>query len=615
MQDILKILREKSTRELTFRIGRIGQKKLGILKRKFPVNPKTVDLPSLKDFKEKTQKYFFKNRNAVSLKKDKSENLKDTAERILNGETLFFSKEWINLGKDFNWVTNPISKYSYDINIHWSDIETLDSNAGDIKYIWEKSRFSYLFHIIRYDYHYELDHSKFVLDEILDWIEKNPLNCGPNYVCSQEISLRVNNWVFALYFYKESKHLTEEKWNTIIKSIYWQISHVYSNINFSRIAVRNNHAITECLTLYLFGLLFPELPESSKWKKNGKKWFEEEIAYQFESDGTYLQASMNYQRVVTQLLSWGISLAHLNGEGFSRIVYDNAYKSLNFLYQCMDIESGWLPNYGNNDGALFFPLSPSDYRDYRPQLDALHVLLTGKHLLMMPFEEALWISRPILDYAPLTQRQGLISFVRSGYYMIRESDMLTFIRCGNFKKKGVPDQLHLDLWYKGKNILFDGGTFRYNASPDEIKYFRGTESHNTVMIDEYDQMKKGPRFMWFNPPKIVSTCMTETPTEYVMEMTVEMFRHIGVPISIKRRIEKKKNSTHWFIQDTASNVPKGMLLRQLWHCLPDQELIIESTGERVISDKAYSSYYGVKEHCQQIEFQSLQNQISTSISL
>lgn len=615
MPDILKILREKSARELTFRIGRIGKKKLGILKRKFPVNPKIVDLPSLKDFKEKNQEYFFQNRNAVSFKKEKSEDLKDTAERILNGEILFFSKEWINLGKDFNWVTNPISKYSYDIDTHWSDIETLDSDAGDIKYIWEKSRFSYLYHIIRYDYHYDLDHSKFVFDEILDWIEKNPLNCGPNYVCSQEISLRVNNWVFALYFYKESKHLTEEIWNTIIKSIYWQISHVYSNINFSRIAVRNNHAITETLTLFLFGLLFPELPEASKWKKNGKKWFEEEIAYQFESDGTYLQDSMNYQRVVTQLLSWGISLAHLNSEGFSRIVYDNAYKSLNFLCQCMDTESGWLPNYGNNDGALFFPLSSSDYRDYRPQLDALHVLLTGKPLLTSPFEEALWISHPILDYAPLTQRQGLISFGKSGYYLIRESDALTFIRCGNFKKRGVPDQLHLDVWHKGKNILFDGGTFRYNASPDEIRYFRGTESHNTVMIDDYDQMKKGPRFMWFNPPKIVSTSMRETSTEYVMDMTVEMFRHIGVPISIKRRIEKKKNSTYWFIQDTASNVPKGMLLRQLWHCLPVQELIIESTGERIVSGKAYSSYYGVKEHCQQIEFQSLQNQITTSISL
>ena len=40
------------------------------------------------------------------------------------------------------------------------------------------------------------------LNEIIDWIDKNPVNCGPNWKCSQEISLRVMNWVFAIYFYK-----------------------------------------------------------------------------------------------------------------------------------------------------------------------------------------------------------------------------------------------------------------------------------------------------------------------------------------------------------------------------------------------------------------------------
>ena len=48
-----------------------------------------------------------------------------------------------------------------------------------------------------------------------------------------------------------------EIFKRIINSIYWQIDHVYKNINFSRKTVRNNHAITETLSLYLSGLLFP----------------------------------------------------------------------------------------------------------------------------------------------------------------------------------------------------------------------------------------------------------------------------------------------------------------------------------------------------------------------
>lgn len=281
----------------------------------------------------------------------------------------------------------------------------------------------------------------------------------------------------------------------------------------------------------------------------------------------------------------------------------------------MDVESGYLPNYGSNDGALFFPLSTSDYRDYRPQLDALHVILTGKQLFGEAHEEALWIGRSVANYAPLVQSQGLITFNNSGYYLIRETDAFTFIRCGNFKNQGVPDQLHVDIWYNGKNILVDGGTYRYNASSEEIRYFRGTESHNTVMIDGFDQMQKGPRFMWFYPPKVIAVKVSETPTDYIIDSSVEMFRHVGKAISVQRVIKKKKRQPIWTVQDYITNLPQGKLLRQIWHVMPDANINIVSTGNRLESIKAFSAYYGVKESCRQIEFNSFKDKITTSISL
>lgn len=615
MLKIFKIVREKSLREIIFRIRRIIEVKSGLLKRKFPTKPKNINLPSLNQFKEKKQNFLFSSRNSQSFKKERLKEIKDTACKILNGEMIFFSKEWINLGKDYDWVTNPITGFKYDKNQHWSEIETLDSEAGDIKYIWEKARFSFLYHIIRYDFHYDLDHSEFVFSSILNWIDSNPLNCGPNFVCSQEISLRILNWLFALNFYKYSKYLTEQVWDKIINSIYWQVEHIYSNINFSRIAVRNNHAITETLTLYLFGLLFPELPNASSWKKNGKRWFEQEIAYQFEPDGTYIQNSMNYQRVVTQLLSMGLSIAHLNGESFSNFVYKTAYNSLNFLYQFIDKNSGWLPNYGSNDGALFFPLSTSDYRDYRPQLNALHVILTGITLFDTHLEESMWISHQVKDFFPLTQNYGIISFENSGYYLIRELDTFTFIRCGNFKKKGHPDQLHIDIWQNSENIVLDGGSYRYNASKEDVKYFSGTESHNTVMLDTYDQMLKGPRFMWFNPTKIKFVKIYETDTSYVFEASVKMFKHIHKSIYVNRVIKKAKNKLEWTIEDTVTNIPNEMTLRQLWHVMPKSTSKFDSTGQKIVTQKFFSSYYGVKERCKQIEFQTKTNHIITKISL
>lgn len=105
--------------------------------------------------------------------------------------------------------------------------------AGDIKFVWEKSRFSFLYTLIRDEQHNKANHAAFVFSEIENWIDSNPINCGPNYRCSQEISLRVMNWIFALYYYiDDDDALTEQRWGKIMNSIYWQIHHVYHNINF-----------------------------------------------------------------------------------------------------------------------------------------------------------------------------------------------------------------------------------------------------------------------------------------------------------------------------------------------------------------------------------------------
>ena len=560
--------------------------------------------------------YFFSSREDVSITREQDQSLADSMGHILNGDVLFFSKEWKPLGLGYDWVTNPQTGYRYDIYQHWTEIQSLSREAGDIKFVWEKSRFSWLLTVCRYDYHFGEDHSEFVIGQILDWIDKNPLNCGPNYVCSQEISIRLNNWVFALHFYKRSKALTQERFQRIMDSLYGQICHVYSNINYSRISVRNNHAITETLTLYIMGLLFPMMPNASKWKANGKRWFEKEIAYQIEEDGTYLQDSMNYHRVVIQLLTYAIALADANNEKFEDTVYERAYKSLNFLYQCQEPSNGWLPNYGSNDGALFFPLSNADYRDYRPQMDALHALLTGKPLYDKYLEDAQWIGHSASSartaFPEIKKKYGLVEFRKSGFYLIREKDTLTFIRCGLFKSNGSTDQLHMDVWYKGENLLMDGGSFMYNTDESTVRYFAGTESHNTVMLGDYDQMQKGPRFMWFFPPTVISAELKEEDSYYEFNGKICAFKHVtagGVVIS--RSVRKLKDRPEWVVTDSFEGVPPHIVRRQLWHT--DFELQFGSDAERIDGEGWTSDYYGVKRNIRQVEFQTNNNMIITTL--
>lgn len=616
MSSIVNILTSKSLKYTFFRSKYELERRSGILVWKYPTTLKPVAIPSLTEWREKGCGWLFEDRDSLQIPRTKMDLLKEKMEHLLKGDVLFFSKTWKPLGLNYDWVTNPVTGYRYDVRLHWTKVKDFSEEAGDIKFVWEKSRFSWLLTVCRYDYHFEEDHSEFVIGQILDWIEKNPLNCGPNYICSQETSIRILNWLFALNFYRKSEALTEDRWNTIITSIYWQTVHVMKNINFSRIAVRNNHAITETLTLYLMGLMFPMMKGASRWKKDGKLWFEQEIDYQIEDDGTFIQDSMNYHRVAIQLLTYAIALADKHGERFSERVYEKAYRSLYFLYQCQEPISGWLPNYGANDGALFFPLSDADFRDYRTQLDALHGLLTGEPLYGVFFEDAQWVSVNVPQsrkaYPIIERRFGEVSFKKSGYYLIREKDTLTFIRCGLFKDNGSRDQLHLDVWHKGENLLIDGGSYMYNTDEDTMRYFAGTESHNTVMIGDYDQMKKGPRFMWFYPPTVVKAEIKEEYFYFLFEGEIVAFKQLGDGIKIHRKLKKLKGTPVWEITDTVQGTE--VVMRQLWHT-KSNSLLFESDGDRKDVEGGCSDYYGVKETTRQIEFTTNRKLITTAIKL
>jgi hypothetical protein len=459
---------------------------------------------------------------------------------------------------------------------------------------------------------------------ILSWIKSNPVNCGPNYRCSQEMSLRVLNWTFALHYYRNSPSLTNEVFDQLQYAIYWHMDHVYKNIDFSRIAVRNNHAITETLTLYLVGLLYPQFPGADVWKKQGKKWLEEEVAYQVYEDGTFLQFSMNYHRVVVQLLTWAIALSEKNNERFSDSVYDRAKKSVVFLRTCMVEENGWLPNYGGNDGALFFKLSNSHYRDYRPQLMALAAALGMDAGIDGVAGDVAWygLTKKIMEtWKPVN---GTHSFTKGGYYIIREPQTLTFIKCGGYKDRPAQaDNLHLDIWYKGENILLDAGSYKYNTDAETIRYFNGTASHNTVMLDNKDQMLKGGHFIWFYWTKIVEASLSAGTDNYTFTGAVNAFRYLGKGIVHRRTIIKHKGRPVWEIKDEVINMPEGIKMRQLWH-MPlglknKMTIAAKDSGDAnllpVVQDGWYSSLYGQKEKTKEVYFSAGNKIITTLITV
>ncbi len=626
LKNALQLLKNMGPRYVTYRAWHEVEKRTGWLKRRFPTNPEPQEFISKEDWQNLPVKFL----NFDFDPKTPKSELVSLQNRVTafhqNRLTFFSSKEY----EVKDWLTNPATGYRYDATKHWTEIPDFSAEAGDIKYVWEKSRFAFVYDLMRYDAHFQEDQSETVFREIESWIAENPVNRGPNWRCSQEISLRVLNWTFALNYYKDSSALTAERFARIINSIYRQMQHVAAHIRFSRVAVRNNHALTETLTLYLVGLLYPFFPESTRWKKDGKRWFEEEIDYQIYEDGTFLQFSMNYHRVAVQLLTWAIQLALLNGERWNEVVYDRAEKSLHFLRVCQDGATGWLPNYGNNDGALFFPLTESHFQDYKPQLAALAEALRASTTLWSVGTQTHSSARSVGGHAHAAQTtvattvsDGTYAFPDGGYYILRDEGALTYIRCGKYKDRPFQaDNLHLDIWVDGENILRDAGSYLYNTDERWTRYFVGTASHNTVMLGDYDQMTKGSRFIWYNwIEEGRAGWQASGENTYIFEGQFTGFKQVGKNIVHHRRITKQAGELSWLVEDWLENAPSELAMHQIWH--PGEGFFEKYTlkafdeNERPITPTEtegwYSEKYGEKVHVIRLVFGTPARYVRTTI--
>ncbi len=90
-------------------------------------------------------------------------------------------------------------------------------------------------------------------------------------------------------------------------------------------------------------------------------------------------------------------------------------------------------------------------------------------------------------------------FEAGGYYTLRNKNSWAMFRCHSYTNRPThADMLHLDLWWRGINVLRDSGSFMYNCPEPWQSFFSSTVAHNTVAVDQADQMQKLSQFMWSN---------------------------------------------------------------------------------------------------------------------
>jgi len=414
------------------------------------------------------------------------------------------------VGQYPNWFYSPLTETNFaNTGKSWFEIPDFDVNVGDIKGIWEASRFDWLLHFVL-KHHESHDQAELAqLDQWLNnWCVNNSAYRGPNWKCGQEASIRIMHLISALIGLDQLKSPSQN----VLALIEIHLKRIAPTIDYA-IAQDNNHGTSEAAALFIGGSLLNSLNPSKrykKWAKMGRKWLENRASKLIMADGGFSQYSVNYHRVMLDSYCLSeIIRRKLKLPEFSAFTYSQLHKATDWLF-VLTQENGDVPNLGANDGAKLLPVSNTDYRDFRPSVQLASTLFAGQSY----YTEAGSYDQPLIFFGlDKIQQTAFVwpnknkFFKSSGLISAENNNFFIAFKLPVFKfRPSQCDALHLDVWCNGQNILRDGGTYSYNSTAEDLDYFSGPASHNTVQFDGHLQMPRLSRFLfgaWLKPLNLV----------------------------------------------------------------------------------------------------------------
>ncbi len=369
----------------------------------------------------------------------------------------------------------------------------------DIKYVWEAGRFAWALTLAR-AFHISGDRS--YCDTFWKFSDQffkaNPACRGLHWCSGQEVALRIINLSLAYQVFGLSPEATQDRRRSLAVRLAEHAARIPPGLIYAR-SQENNHLLSEAAGLYTAGLILPKHPQASAWREMGWHWFITGLTQQIDNDGCYTQHSTNYHRLMLHLALWVNLLAGHAADRFPIALQERLQAATQWLFALMDGSNGRVPNLGHNDGAYIFPLSVCPYEDYRPVLQAASRTFTGRECSSKGKwnEMSLWLSPGIgsVDFKSEEERG------RKTPHVLSAGDDLgwAYLRCAHFDSRPAhADQNHVDLWWKGINLAQDAGTYLYNTPAPWKNALMAACYHNTVTLENTDQMRRAGRFLYLD---------------------------------------------------------------------------------------------------------------------
>jgi len=409
----------------------------------------------------------------------------------------------------FGWIEFPLSDVPPDWHLNvltgkraefkgvdWWQIPDFDPAVGDIKGIWEASRFDWALTFAQRALLGEATAMARLNQWIADWCQKNPAYEGANWKCGQEASIRVMHLAMTAVMLSQ----VERPMPGLLNLIEAHLKRIAPSVSYA-IAQDNNHGTSEAAALFIGGtwLAHRGVRAGEVWARDGRELLENRVHRLIGSDGSFSQYSLNYHRFLLDTLSMvEVWRRQIQGPEFSVHFYERAKAATTWLCAMVTPQSGYGPNLGANDGAQLLPLADTDRQDFRSSTQMASVVFRKQRVYegIGSWDAPLhWLGVPTVEQLEPAPRSEL--FDDGGYAVLRNKNAVAIMRYPRFRfRPSHADALHVDLWIDGANHLRDGGSYSYNTEKTWLDYFPGTESHNTIQFDGHDQMPRLGRFLF-----------------------------------------------------------------------------------------------------------------------
>lgn len=355
--------------------------------------------------------------------------------------------------------------------------------------------------------------------QYLDWIKKNPLTQinketyeledvnGVKGMAENvrfawrplEASHRLQDQISQFALFIPSPSFTPEFLTEFLVNYREHADHILHNYS-----AEGNHLLFEAQRMLSAGAFFPEFKEASAWRKSGIDILNREIKKQVYDDGGQYELDLHYHSACIDIFYKGLQMADVNGfrHEFPQSYVDTIENMIMFYMNVC------FPDYTN---PCF-----SDAKRGNPKNELQNYREWAK---LFPNNQQIryFATQSKEGKAPANLSKG---FTTSGFFTFRngwQQDATAMVVKAGPKGEwhSQPDNGTFELWFNGKNLFPDSGSYIYGGSPEVMKqrdWFRQTAVHNTLTLDNKNlETTQSVTRLW-QPEGNVQVLVTENPS-------------------------------------------------------------------------------------------------------